>query len=258
MRPIVSRPGGKSRLAHIILQYVPPHNIYVEPFFGGGSVFFAKRPVKTEIINDKDKELMDFYRAYRSPKSSISKVNLRASRERFYHYKKIKPKTPQETVNRYLYLNKRGFGGAGEQYSPVFAKTRGRGGNKSGIALIKPEHKTRLKNAQMYITDWRTIANRYKGYKTAFVYLDPPYYETHNLYKHKTVDPKDVIGITRGAKAKILISYNDHPYIIRLARKYGLHIKRVHTSYSLNSKSNNRDKTELLIANYPLIKQNKK
>ena len=34
--------GGKQRIASWICSMIPPHRIYVEPFFGGGAVFFEE------------------------------------------------------------------------------------------------------------------------------------------------------------------------------------------------------------------------
>jgi len=38
--------GGKFYARKIIETYIPQHNYYVEPFFGGGSVFFTKTNLK--------------------------------------------------------------------------------------------------------------------------------------------------------------------------------------------------------------------
>ena len=48
-------------MVDIILEMVPPHKIYCEPFFGGGAVFFKKRPSYLEVINDINENLMNFY-----------------------------------------------------------------------------------------------------------------------------------------------------------------------------------------------------
>ena len=52
-----SRVGGKSKIKNYIISKMPKHKIYVEPFIGGGSVFFSKEPVNINIINDKDIEI---------------------------------------------------------------------------------------------------------------------------------------------------------------------------------------------------------
>ena len=50
MRTPISYYGGKQRMASKIVALMPPHTVYVEPFFGGGAVFFAK-PVPPVAVN---------------------------------------------------------------------------------------------------------------------------------------------------------------------------------------------------------------
>lgn len=47
-------------LSHI-LPIIPEHKIYIEPFFGGGAVYWAKEPARTEIINDVNMNIVNFY-----------------------------------------------------------------------------------------------------------------------------------------------------------------------------------------------------
>ena len=49
-RTPISYYGGKQTMLPHILPLIPEHTIYTEAFFGGGAVFWAKQPVKTEII----------------------------------------------------------------------------------------------------------------------------------------------------------------------------------------------------------------
>ena len=61
MQPLIKWPGGKSREFEYIKDIIPPHERYVEPFFGGGAVFFQLHPKKA-IINDVCEELVNFYK----------------------------------------------------------------------------------------------------------------------------------------------------------------------------------------------------
>ncbi len=60
-QPLIKWPGGKSSEFTHIEDLIPSFNRYIEPFFGGGAIFFQIRPQKA-IINDTCKELMDLYR----------------------------------------------------------------------------------------------------------------------------------------------------------------------------------------------------
>ena len=61
MKTPLSYYGGKQQLARRILELIPEHRIYCEPFLGGGAIFFAKEPSPVEVINDTNGELINFY-----------------------------------------------------------------------------------------------------------------------------------------------------------------------------------------------------
>ena len=63
MKTPISYYGGKQKMLQHILPKIPSHILYVEPFFGGGAVFFAKPASDAEIINDINNRLITFYRA---------------------------------------------------------------------------------------------------------------------------------------------------------------------------------------------------
>lgn len=61
MQPLIKWPGGKSREFEYIKDIIPQYERYIEPFFGGGAVFFKLKPKKA-IINDICEELVNFYK----------------------------------------------------------------------------------------------------------------------------------------------------------------------------------------------------
>ena len=61
MKTPITYYGGKQGLADTIINMLPAHKIYCEPFFGGGAVFFRKPKSYLEVINDIDDRLINFY-----------------------------------------------------------------------------------------------------------------------------------------------------------------------------------------------------
>ena len=68
MRTPITYYGGKQQLSSTILGMIPSHRIYVEPYFGGGAVFFAKGKSYLEVINDINDRLVTFYEVCQSDK----------------------------------------------------------------------------------------------------------------------------------------------------------------------------------------------
>ena len=66
-RPILRYHGGKWKLAPWIIENMPPHLVYVEPYGGGGSVLLRKPRVAAEVYNDLDNRVVDVFRALRDP-----------------------------------------------------------------------------------------------------------------------------------------------------------------------------------------------
>ena len=61
MKTPISYYGGKQSMLKYILPLIPEHEIYTEAFCGGAAVLFAKAPVKSEVINDLNMDLTNFY-----------------------------------------------------------------------------------------------------------------------------------------------------------------------------------------------------
>ena len=62
MKPILKYPGGKRKELNIIKKFIPQYEgKYIEPFFGGGALFFELEP-KNSLISDINQKLMNFYK----------------------------------------------------------------------------------------------------------------------------------------------------------------------------------------------------
>lgn len=70
MNPLIKWPGGKSRELDKIRKFIPSYTRYVEPFFGGGAMFFDLAP-KTAAINDISSSLIEFYQLIKNQDSLL-------------------------------------------------------------------------------------------------------------------------------------------------------------------------------------------
>jgi len=65
MKPLIKWPGGKAREIDQVYGLIPEFDRYLEPFFGGGAMFFHLQPKKA-AINDTARDLMEFYHLVRT------------------------------------------------------------------------------------------------------------------------------------------------------------------------------------------------
>ena len=96
-------PGGKYYALKNILKLISDidHDEYREPFFGGGTVFFNKKPAKTNIINDKYQDLIFFLKFIKIKKNVDDLTKLfekteTPSKDNHYNIKIDIPNTPLE------------------------------------------------------------------------------------------------------------------------------------------------------------------
>jgi len=113
IRPLVKWAGGKSRLLQQFLPLFPKRvNCLLEPFVGGGAVFFHLRPPKA-VIADKNEELINFYRVVRDhPEQLLADLEKHTnSSDYYYQIRSLDPACLNkiQRASRFLYLNKFGY-----------------------------------------------------------------------------------------------------------------------------------------------------
>lgn len=74
MQSVLKYPGSKGRVANWIVGHIPPHDFYVEPFFGSGAVLFAKPRSKAEVVNDLDGNVVNFFRVCRDAPEELARA----------------------------------------------------------------------------------------------------------------------------------------------------------------------------------------
>ncbi|MBA3286013.1 MAG: DNA adenine methylase [Nitrosopumilus sp.] len=106
--------GGKFYARKLILEHIPQHSYYIEPFAGGASIFFAKEKVGKNWLNDIDDALVNTYTIIRDrPKELIEFLDdEQATKERHRYYKiEFVPTNDLEKAARWFYLNRTSYSG---------------------------------------------------------------------------------------------------------------------------------------------------
>lgn len=176
-RPVIAWPGGKRRMLKHILPLIPAHVTYVEPFFGGGAVFFGRpKPSPVEVINDINGDLVAFMRnAQKHLDELLTQMDLVLnSRQEFEDYQKQPGLTEIERAARWFIRHRLSFGGMGGTFaisrtSPLPSRSQ------RLLAIRAMSH--RLDRTAIEHKDWSYILERYDA-ADSFFFMDPPYLDS--------------------------------------------------------------------------------
>ena len=227
MRSPIIYPGGKGSMTTRILKYIPKHKTYLEPFFGGGSIFFKKQPCGFETINDINSDVINLFKTIRDKGKEFREYMelTPCSREIFEESKSYKEYEAGSFERAVLYfINLRqSFSAVGEAWGYSINNTDNRKKAQSvnrWLFCIKslPEIIERLKHAQIENDDFEKAIKRFDN-QDSFIYCDPPYLlktrKSKKLYTFEMTD-KDherFLDACLNAKGKIMISgYNSDMY----------------------------------------------
>jgi DNA adenine methylase len=172
-KPVIGWPGGKTRLLKHILPLIPAHRTYVEPFFGGGAVFFAKPPAPVEVINDINGDLVAFMRnAKNHLEALLRELDLVLnSRQEFEDYKRQPGLTEIQRVARWFLVNRLSFSGMGRNF--VVTRTQALDSREARLDAIRALS-ARLDRTTIEHRSWEMVLKAH-DYPEAFFFMDPPY-----------------------------------------------------------------------------------
>ena len=69
---ILKYPGSKGNIVSDLIQLLPVHKVYLEPYFGSGTLFFCKEPAAIETINDMDSDIVNLFKVIRDAPVSLA------------------------------------------------------------------------------------------------------------------------------------------------------------------------------------------
>ena len=223
MKAILKYPGAKWRIADWIIENLPEHKVYCEPFFGSGAVFFKKEPSYIETINDIDGNIVNLFEVCRKhPKELATAVNLTPfARDEFKNDYDMTACDPIERARRTLVRFHQSFGTSNSSKNS-WRNVQTYGGPRCATmwnylpdTII--ECCERLKNAQIENICAIELIKRYDDPKT-LIYCDPPYLQTlrkRNMYAYE-LDTEKHIALLEGLKQSksmvVLSGYDNDLY----------------------------------------------
>ena len=120
VRPLVKRPGGKSRMLPTLLPMIDAHahRVYIEPFCGGAAVLAAKRPSEHEVLNDLDGDLVNLFRQtkYHADELVREMQWMVESRKDFTDFRAQPGLTEIQRAARWCYRNFYSFAGDNDSF----------------------------------------------------------------------------------------------------------------------------------------------
>lgn len=216
MKYPLSYVGGKSHLSRHIVGLLPKHRIYVEPFFGGGSVLFSKQPAAVEIANDLDDRVVNFFYVLREWPQELAEALQRTPFSRTeYNLAAEHSEDRLEVARRFFIRCRQSFGG---HTADVWAITRSKNKAKD-FASAADQLATlaeRLRTVQIENCNALDLIGKCDQRDTT-IYLDPPYlHETRTRHGHQyrheltTDDHRELLKIVTNLKhARAVISGYD-------------------------------------------------
>ncbi len=235
MKPFIKWAGGKRWLVeNEHLQFPKFVGRYIEPFLGGGAVFFHVAP-KQAILSDVNSNLINVYLAVRADwrrvEAELRRLQHLHSREFYYQERNRQRKTPHTKAAQFLYLNRTCWNGlyrenlSGKFNVPI--------GTKTQVIMHDDDFEgasKALMNANIRACDFEeTLDCATRG---DLVFLDPPYTTAHNTngfvkYNQKIFNWDDQLRLrrsveaARGRGAKILMTNANHHSIRDLYSELG-------------------------------------
>lgn len=175
--------GGKTTLADRIVATLPAHRTYVEPFAGSLAVLLAKGQAMIEVVNDLDRELVEFWRVLRErPEELIRLCALTPHSRAEYEASKIRPADLDELELARRVWTKLAQGRGGtlrntgwRHFVDPHGTNRSMGGYLASYVDRMASIAERLSEVSLECRPALDVIAAYGQHPDALIYADPPY-----------------------------------------------------------------------------------
>ena len=218
MKAFLNYPGAKWGLAKRIVEMMPTHRSYLEPFFGSGAVLFNKPPSAIETVNDVDGDIVNFFRVLQTESERLAEAIATTpyAREIFDDAHENRGETPFDRAYRFAIRSRMGHGFKTYEKTgfkiDVYARERSYcvdcwNHMPQGIK----EAAFRLKGVQIENKSALELIDKF-NHENVLIYADPPYLlQTRGgrQYRHEMTDEcehKSLLTLLKKHKGPVILS----------------------------------------------------
>lgn len=262
MKTPTSYYGGKQNLVSTIIPLIPDHTTYTETFVGGGAIFWAKPKSEVEIINDYNRELINFYECVQNEFVELEKM-IRIS----LHSRSLHNDATVIYNNPHMFDRLRRSWAvwvlAAQSFSSMldgsfgYDKIRGTTSQKitnkrDGFTL---DLSIRMQNVQVECTDALRVINS-RDHIYAFHYCDPPYFNSDcgHYDGYSRDDFENLLKTLSRIEGKFLLSSYPSDILAEYTKANNWSVKTLEQTVSVANGTGKpgKKKIEVLTANYDL------
>ena len=213
-------PGGKFYARKLILDEIPKHSFYSEPFAGGASIFFAKTAARFSTLNDLDEEVINTLRHIRDRVEDLIALlaGVDATKENHSYYKnRFVPNGGLEQAFRWFYLNRTSYSGIMRPENCFW----GYGRKYSMRPENWPPHlrtvSDKLQGVELTALDFELVIDALPT--GAFAFIDPPYFNADQqkfyscVFNHSDHERLQECLKRNAGRIMFLLTYDDHPSV---------------------------------------------
>mgnify|MGYP000155100399 CR=1 FL=1 len=271
-KPILKWAGGKTQMLGELLPKIPKsYGKYIEPFLGGGALFFATKP-DNAIISDSNPELINMYLQVAHHLDDVFE-NLQKyenTSEMFYEIRSQDWQTlsKAEAAARTIYLNKTCFNGLyrvnkSGQFNTPFGNYKNPKICDVNTLRLASEI---LKKAKILCGDYLLVLEHY-AQQGDFVFLDPPYlpvgpnsdfkrYTKEQFYEDDHVELAKMVEILHKRGCYVILTNSNHPLVHQLYEQYKIEV--IQTKRHISCHGDTRKGEDVIITIPPENKKDAK
>lgn len=256
MNALLNYPGAKWGMAAEIVQLMPPHRSYLEPFFGSGAVLFNKPPSAIETVNDIDGDIVNFFQVLREQSEDLARlISLTPyARDVFDDAHENRGTEPLDRAYRFAIRSKMAHGYKTNTKTGFKIDTYGRERSYcvdcwNRLPLDLMEAAERLKGVQIENQPALQVIRKF-NHDNVLIYADPPYLlntRGGKQYRHEMTeqDHVELLAALQQHKGPVILS--GYP-----SELYDWELRNWHRITRKSYNQNSDPRTEVLWCNFDM------